>query len=72
MRNAGVTSSLLNMGEARAVGAQADGSPGRVGLASLEDSLKADAVLEIVDQAVATSSAAGFHFDASGRFGPYS
>ncbi|PKA43322.1 FAD:protein FMN transferase (plasmid) [Rhizobium sullae] len=69
MRNAGVTSSLVNMGEDRAVGAQAGGSPWRIGLASQEDSLKPDAVLEIVDQAVATSSAGGFHFDASGRFG---
>ncbi|APO78780.1 ApbE family protein (plasmid) [Rhizobium etli 8C-3] len=69
LRNAGVTSSLVNMGEDRAVGAKADGSPWSIGLASQEDSLKADAVLEIVDQAVATSSAAGLHFDGSGRFG---
>ncbi|AJD46157.1 FAD:protein FMN transferase [Rhizobium sp. SEMIA 4085] len=69
LRNAGVTSSLVNMGEDRAVGAQADGSPWRIGLASQEDSIRPAAVLEITNQAVATSSAAGFHFDVSGRFG---
>jgi thiamine biosynthesis lipoprotein len=69
LRDAGVTSSLVDMGEDRAIGAKPDGSPWRIGLAAREDSDSPDEVLSIVDKAVATSSAAGFHFDAAGRFG---
>jgi thiamine biosynthesis lipoprotein len=69
LRNAGVTSSLVDMGEDRAIGAKADGSPWRVGLAEHEDDALPDRVLEIVDRAVATSSADGFRFDQAGRFG---
>lgn len=69
LRDAGVTSSLVDMGEDRAIGSKPDGSPWRIGLAASEDSDSPDQVLSIVDKAVATSSAAGFHFDAAGRFG---
>lgn len=69
LRDAGVTSSLVDMGEDRAIGSKADGSPWRIGLAGLEDSSHPDQVLDLVDRAVATSSAAGFYFDARGRFG---
>lgn len=69
LRDAGVTSSLVDMGEDRAIGAKADGSPWRVGLAEHEDDAQPDQVLDIVDRAVATSSAEGFHFDDAGRFG---
>lgn len=69
LRDAGVTSSLVDMGEDRAIGAKADGSPWRIGLAESEDSDRPDQVLDIVDRAVATSSAAGFHFDNARRFG---
>lgn len=69
LRDAGVTSSLVDMGEDRAIGAKADGSPWRVGLAEHEDDAHPDQILDIVDRAVATSSAEGFHFDDAGRFG---
>jgi thiamine biosynthesis lipoprotein len=69
LRDAGVTSSLVDMGEDRAIGAKEDGSPWRIGLAASQDSGRPDQVLEIVNKAVATSSASGFHFDQAGRFG---
>jgi thiamine biosynthesis lipoprotein len=69
LREAGVTSSLVDMGEDRAIGAKADGSPWRIGLAESQDSDRPDQVLEVVNKAVATSSASGFHFDEAGRFG---
>lgn len=69
LRDAGVTSSLVDMGEDRAIGSRADGSPWRIGLADSQDACHPDRILDIVDMAVATSSAAGFHFDDAGRFG---
>jgi len=68
LREAGVTSSLVDMGENRAIGARADGQPWRIGLADFEDANDVDATLNIIDRAVATSSAKGFQFDAKGRF----
>jgi thiamine biosynthesis lipoprotein len=69
LRNAGVTSSLVDMGEDRAIGSKPDGTPWRIGLADSQFDDRPDRILDIVDKAVATSSAAGFHFDAGGRFG---
>ncbi|HTO33159.1 MAG TPA: FAD:protein FMN transferase [Pararhizobium sp.] len=69
LRDAGITSSMVDMGEGRAIGGQADGTPWRVGLADLQDAERPDSVLDLVDRAVATSSPAGFHFDAARRFG---
>lgn len=69
LRNAGVTSSLVDMGENRAIGGQPDGNPWRIGLAIREDDNEPDTVVNIVDTAVATSSAASFHFDDGQRFG---
>ncbi|RYC15315.1 FAD:protein FMN transferase [Ciceribacter ferrooxidans] len=69
LRDAGVTSSLVEMGESRAIGAKADGSPWRIGLAETETGERVDTILPVIDKAVATSSASGFHFDPSGRFG---
>lgn len=69
LRGAGMTSSLVEMGESRAIGARADGSPWRIGLAETEMGERVDTVLPVIDKAVATSSASGFHFDPSGRFG---
>jgi thiamine biosynthesis lipoprotein len=69
LREAGVESSLVDMGEERAIGAQQGGEPWRIGLAATQDSGEPDAVLSIVNRAVATSSSAGFVFDQSGSFG---
>lgn len=69
LRADGITSSLVSMGESRAIGAKADGSPWRIGLGETEDEATPDTVAAIVDRAVATSSANGFHFDKAARFG---
>lgn len=69
LRDAGVTSSLVDMGEDRAIGGRADGTPWRIGLADREDASQPDLVLNVFNKAVATSSVAGFHFDDAGRFG---
>lgn len=69
LRQAGVTDSFVDMGEARAIGSRQDGTPWRVGLADSQASDRPDVVLGIVNKAVATSSSAGFHFDEAGRFG---
>lgn len=68
LRDAGVTSSLVDMGENSAIGARADGTPWRIGLASTESQTHPDVVLDITDRAVATSSGAGFRFDQAGHF----
>lgn len=69
LRGAGVTSSLVDMGENRAIGAASGGEPWRIGLAEMEAGATPDTVVEVIDKAVSTSSASGFHFDPSGRFG---
>lgn len=69
LRSQGITSCLVNMGENRAIGARLDGGGWRIGLASTEMATSPDKVVTIKDRAVATSSAAGFHFDAGQRFG---
>ena len=69
LKEAGVENSLVSMGEARAIGAQHDGRPWRVGLATREDDGTPDSVLNLVNRAVATSSPDGFQFGDSGRFG---
>ncbi|WP_246723767.1 FAD:protein FMN transferase [Rhizobium sp. ARZ01] len=68
LRDAGVTSSLVDMGENSAIGSKADGSPWRIGLASFENEAEPDLVLDVTDRSVATSSGAGFLFDPAGRF----
>lgn len=68
MRQAGLTASLVDMGEIRATGPRRDGSPWRIGLASAGDG-QPDRIIDLIDSAVATSSTAGFAFDARGRFG---
>ncbi|MBP7002063.1 FAD:protein FMN transferase [Amaricoccus sp.] len=62
LRAGGVTSSLVDMGEIRALGDDG-GAAWRVGVAD------SDAILALADRAVATSSPAGFRFDPAGRFG---
>jgi thiamine biosynthesis lipoprotein len=69
LKDAGVTNSLVSMGEMRAIGAQGDGRPWRVGLAPTEDAPAPDGILNIVNRAVATSSPDGFLFGGAGRFG---
>lgn len=63
LRDAGLTRTLVDIGEIRAIGARGDGSPWRVGMAGTAH------IRDLVDRAVATSSAAGFHFAGPGSPG---
>lgn len=58
LRAAGVTSTLVDMGEIRGVGPH----PWRVGISGT------DAIVPLTDRAIATSSPQGFAFDPAGRF----
>ncbi|WP_027517235.1 FAD:protein FMN transferase [Bradyrhizobium sp. WSM1417] len=64
----GISHSLVDMGETRAIGARPDGSAWEVGVADPEIVGRTEAILPIVDRAVSTSGSYGFRFDAKGRF----
>lgn len=68
MRAAGLSSTLIDMGEVRAIGARPDGSPWRVGLDDADRPGALTQTIDLVDRAVATTAGSGFSFDASGRF----
>jgi FAD:protein FMN transferase len=68
LRAGGITSSLVNMGEPRAVGTRPSGEPWRVGIADPDRPGEIGETLEAVDQAIATSGGYGFHFDPAGHF----
>ena len=68
LRAGGIASSLVDMGEPRAVGSRPSGGPWRVGIADPDDPERIGETLEAVDRAVATSGAYGFRFDRAGRF----
>jgi thiamine biosynthesis lipoprotein len=68
LRKAGLSTTLVNMGEIRAIGARPEGTPWRVGLADPERPGVVTETIDLVDRAVATSAGAGFRFDDSGRF----
>ena len=68
LRAGGIDNSLVDMGEPRAMGSRPSGGPWRIGIT---DPLHPDRIgetLNVLDQAVATSGAYGFRFDAAGRF----
>src|SRR6476659_1831515 len=68
LRRAGLSTTLINVGEIRAIGARPEGTPWRVGLADPDRPGALTETVDLVDRAVATSAGAGFMFDASGRF----
>jgi len=68
LRSSGRSTSLVNMGEIRAIGARPDGTPWRVGLGDPDRPGVLTETIDLVDGAVATSAGAGFRFDPSGRF----
>lgn len=68
LREAGLSTSLVNMGEIRAIGARPEGAPWRVGLADPDRPGALTETVDLVDGAVATSAGAGFRFDSEGRF----
>jgi len=68
LRAGGIGSCLVDMGECRTVGMRPDGNGWRVGIADPDNVGRQLAVLDVVDRAVATTSASGFHFDSNGHF----
>jgi FAD:protein FMN transferase len=68
LRGAGLSATLVNIGEIRAIGARPDGTPWRVGLADPDRPGVITETVDLVDRAVATSAGAGFRFDSEGRF----
>src|SRR5690606_14363853 len=63
LRAGGVTSTLADVGEIRALGRRPDGSPWRVGIAGRDERI------DLVDRAIATSRASGFRFGRAGSPG---
>jgi len=68
LRAAGLSTTLVNMGEIRAIGAKPDGTPWQVGLADPDKPGVLNETIGLADRAVATTAGAGFRFDAAGRF----
>jgi thiamine biosynthesis lipoprotein len=68
LRQAGLSTTLVNMGEIRAIGKRPEGTPWRVGLADPRRPGTLAETVDLVDRAVATSAGAGFRFDSNGRF----
>ncbi|MGY4284262.1 thiamine biosynthesis lipoprotein [Bradyrhizobium sp. LM2.7] len=68
LRGSGLSTTLVNMGEIRAIGTRPDGTPWRVGLADPDEPGALTETVDLIDRAVATTSGAGFRFDPSGRF----
>ncbi|WIW49575.1 FAD:protein FMN transferase [Bradyrhizobium sp. 62B] len=68
LRAHGVSHSLVDMGEARAIGARPDGHPWEVGIADPDIVGQTKTVLPVVDRAVSTSGGYGCQFDSRARF----
>lgn len=68
LRAHGVSHSLVDMGEARAIGSRPDGHPWEVGIADPDVVGQTKTVLPIVDRAVSTSGGYGCQFDSGARF----
>ena len=60
LRNAGLSTTLVDMGEIRAIGSRPEGAPWRVGLADPDKPGALAETIDLVDRAVATSAGAGF------------
>jgi thiamine biosynthesis lipoprotein len=67
LRAQGFQHVLVNMGEMRALGGHADGTPWRVGVADPDRPWRSCLTLPLVGGAIATSGGYGTPFDASGR-----
>lgn len=68
LRSQGITHSLVDMGETRAIGARPNGQPWEVGVADPDVVGRTQTTLPIIDRAVSTSGAYGFRFDPKGHF----
>ena len=68
LRTAGLSKTLVNMGEIRAICGRAEGTPWRVRLADPDAPGVITETIDLIDGAVATTAGAGFRFDTAGRF----
>lgn len=68
LRKAGLSTTLVDMGEIRSIGARPEGTPWRIGLADPDKPGALTETIDLVDRAVSTSAGAGFRFDPAGRF----
>ncbi len=68
LRAGGIESSLVDMGEPRAIGSRPSGEAWRIGIVDPEHPERIRDTVHAIDQAVATSGAYGFRFDPKGRF----
>ncbi|TAH65711.1 MAG: FAD:protein FMN transferase [Rhodopseudomonas palustris] len=68
LRRGGLSTTLVDIGEIRAIGARPDGTPWRIGLADADAAGRTFATIDLIDRAVATSSGSGFRFDRDGKF----
>lgn len=68
LRDGGVTKSLVDMGEIRALGSRPAGLPWKVGVENAPGDKNTLTVLDVENKAVATSSPDGFRFDDASRF----
>ncbi|KRR21463.1 thiamine biosynthesis protein ApbE [Bradyrhizobium lablabi] len=68
LRKAGLSTTLVDIGEIRAIGSRPEGAPWRIGLADPDRPGALTETIDLVDRAVATTAGAGFRFDAAGRF----
>jgi FAD:protein FMN transferase len=68
LRAGGVAHTLVDLGEARAVGAHPSGRPWRAALENPGEPDRPWSRLDLTDRALASSSDAGFAFDPAGRF----
>ncbi len=68
LKSQGLTSVLVDIGEYRALGPQADGTPWRIGLADPQKLGQLADILDIHQGAVATSSGIGDIFEPSGEY----
>jgi thiamine biosynthesis lipoprotein len=68
LRQAGLSTTLVDMGEIRAIGARPDGTAWHVGLADPEKPGALMGTVDLIDRAVATTAGAGFRFEPTGRF----
>ncbi len=66
LRGAGLSATLVDMGEIRAIGGRAEGTPWRVGLADPDRPGVFTEIVDLVDRAVSTSAGAGFRFELQG------
>jgi thiamine biosynthesis lipoprotein len=68
LRKAGLSTTLVDMGEIRAIGTRPGGAPWQVGLADPDQPGAFTEMIDLADRAVATTAGAGFRFDRNGRF----